>query len=253
MTFWAVIPARLKSSRLPDKPLADIGGKPMVVRVAERASLSGAERVLVATDHADIVAAVTAAGFDVRMTPESCASGTDRLADIVEQFNLPDEAILVNVQGDEPLIEPSLIRAVAEHLQARPQLAMATAAHALHEIEQVFNSNVVKVVLNHAQEALYFSRAPIPWARDAWAASHERVPEGLPLLRHVGIYAYRAGFLRRFRHWPVAPIEQFEALEQLRALWQGERIGVVITDQAPAPGVDTADDLQRVRALWAAR
>lgn len=252
MTFWAVIPARLKSSRLPDKPLADIGGKPMVVRVAERAVLSGAERVLVATDHAAIVAAVSDAGFEVRMTPESCASGTDRLADIVEQFNLPDEAILVNVQGDEPLIDPELIRAVAEHLQARPLLAVATAAHPLHEAEQVFNPNVVKVVLSQAQEALYFSRAPIPWARDAWASSREVLPAGLPLYRHVGIYAYRAAFLRRYRQWPVAPIEQFEALEQLRALWQGERIGVVLTDEAPAAGVDTAEDLQRVRAIWAA-
>lgn len=253
MTFWAVIPARLRSTRLPDKPLADIGGQPMVVRVAERARESGAERVVVATDHPSIEAAVAAAGFEARLTPEHCASGTDRLADIVEQFNLPDEAILVNVQGDEPLIDPHLIRAVALHLQARPQLAMATAAHALHDVADVFNPNVVKVVLNVAQEALYFSRAPIPWARDAWAVERTTLPDGLPLLRHIGLYAYRAAFLRRYRDWPVAPLEHFEALEQLRALWQGERIGVVIADSAPAPGVDTAADLERVRALWAAR
>lgn len=252
MTFWAVIPARLRSTRLPDKPLADIGGQPMVVRVAERARLSGAERVVVATDHASIREAVEAAGFEARLTPEHCASGTDRLADIVEQFHLPDEAIIVNVQGDEPLIDPQLVRAVALHLQERPRLAMATAAHALDAAADVFNPNVVKVVLNREHEALYFSRAPIPWARDAWAQERSALPEGMPLLRHIGLYAYRAGFLRRFRDWPVAPLEHFEALEQLRALWQGERIGVVIAATAPAPGVDTAEDLQRVRALWAA-
>lgn len=252
MSFWAVIPARLKSTRLPDKPLADIGGRPMVVRVAERAAQSGAERVLVATDHADIVAAVQAAGFEACMTPADCASGTDRLADVAEQFQLPDEAILVNVQGDEPLIDPRLIGAVAAHLHERPHLALATAAHALHEAELVFNPNVVKVVLNRLHEALYFSRAPIPWARDAWAKDRDALPAGLPLYRHIGLYAYRAGFLRRYSGWPQASVEEFEALEQLRALWQGERIGVVISDEAPAAGVDTAEDLHRVRAEWAA-
>lgn len=253
MSFWAVIPARLKSTRLPDKPLADIGGKPMVVRVVEQALQSGAARVLVATDHHAIVAAVEAAGHEARLTPVECASGTDRLADIVEQFQLPDDAILVNVQGDEPLIDPALISAVAHHLQQRPHLAMATAAHALHDVHEVMNPNVVKLVMNQQQEALYFSRAPIPWARDAWAVTRDALPAGLPVWRHVGLYAYRAGFLRRYRHWPVAPLEQFEALEQLRALWQGEKIGVVITDEAPAAGVDTPEDLQRVRAVFAAR
>lgn len=251
MSFWAIIPARLKSTRLPNKPLADIGGQAMVVRVAERAALSGADRIVVATDHADILQVVEKAGFEARLTPESCASGTDRLANIVDQFNLPDDAILVNVQGDEPLIEPGLIRSVAEHLAARPQLAMATAAHTLHDIEQVFNPNVVKVVVNAAQEALYFSRAPIPWARDTWASKHETIPEDMPLYRHIGIYAYRAGFLRRYTEWPAAPLEYFEALEQLRALWQGEKIGVVLTETAPAAGVDTQEDLERVRLLFA--
>lgn len=251
MTFWAVIPARMRSTRLPEKPLADIGGQPMVVRVAERARASGAARIIVATDHAAIASAVEAAGFEVRMTPEDCNSGTDRLAHIVEQFNLPDAAILVNVQGDEPLIDPQLIAEVARHLHERPMLAMATAAHALHEVADVFNANVVKLVMNQAQEALYFSRAPIPWARDAWAQSQEQLPAGMPVWRHIGLYAYRAGFLRRYRNWPVAPLEQFEALEQLRALWHGEKIGVVLADRAPAAGVDTAEDLQRVRQLWA--
>lgn len=250
MSFWAVIPARLKSTRLPNKPLADIAGKPMVVRVAERSLLSGAARVLVATDHAEIVAVVKSAGFEACLTPESCASGTDRLAHIVEQFDLPDDAILVNVQGDEPLIDPDLVRAVAEHLAARPSLAMATAAHTLHEIDLVLNPNVVKVVVNVQQEALYFSRAPIPWPRDAWAERQDNLPEDMPVYRHIGLYAYRAGFLRRFSQWPVAPLEYFEALEQLRALWQGEKIGVVLTDTAPAAGVDTAEDLERVRQLF---
>ncbi len=250
MSFWIVIPARSKSRRLPDKPLADIAGPPMVVRVAQRVAAIGAERIVVATDHPSIEVAVAAAGFDVVMTSEHCASGTDRLAQVVEHYALPDEAILVNVQGDEPLIDPALVRSVAEHLAARPGLAMATAAHALHELALVQNPNVVKVVVNGAQEALYFSRAPIPWARDAWSAGVNTLPAGLPVYRHIGLYAYRAGFLRRFTQWPVAPMEQFEALEQLRALWQGEKIGVVLTDEAPAAGVDTAEDLARVRALW---
>ena len=250
MSFWIVIPARLKSTRLPNKPLADIAGAPMVVRVAQRVADIGAERIVVATDHPSIEAAVSAAGFAAVMTSEQCASGTDRLAQVVEHYALPDDAILVNVQGDEPLIDPALVRAVAEHLAVRPQLAMATAAHALHEVESLQNPNVVKVVVNAAQEALYFSRAPIPWARDAWSAGVNAVPAGLPVYRHIGLYAYRAGFLRRFCQWPVAPIEHFEALEQLRALWQGEKIGVVLSDEAPAAGVDTAEDLERVRALW---
>ena len=253
MGFWAVIPARMQSTRLPNKPLADIGGAAMVVRVAEQAQASGAERVLVVTDHAAIVAAVTAAGFEALLTPENCASGTDRLAYAVQELQLADDAILVNVQGDEPLIDPQLVRAVAEHLAAQPQLAMATAAHALHDAESLWNPNVVKVVFNQAQEALYFSRAAIPWARDAWAQDKQQLPPGLPVYRHIGLYAYRAAFLRRYSAWPVAPLEQFESLEQLRALWHGERIGVVIAAAAPLPGVDTAADLERVRALWAAR
>lgn len=252
MPFWAVIPARMKSTRLPNKPLADIGGQPMVVRVAQRARASGAERVVVATDHDQIADAVRAAGFEAVLTPESCTSGTDRLAAVVEHFGLADEHILVNLQGDEPLMDAELVGRVALHLAKWPELALATAAHALESADQVFNPNVVKVALNVRQEALYFSRAPIPWARDAWMdGARDQVPAGLPIYRHIGLYAYRAGFLRRFTAWPVAPIEQFESLEQLRALWQGEKIGVVLSEHVPLPGVDTPDDLERVRELFA--
>ncbi|KWW36173.1 3-deoxy-manno-octulosonate cytidylyltransferase [Cupriavidus metallidurans] len=257
-TFTVVIPARLASTRLPNKPLADIGGHPMIVRVAERAHASSAQRTVVATDSQEVAQACAAHGVEAVLTRADHQSGTDRLSEVAAQLGLADDAIVVNVQGDEPLIEPTLIDEVALHLAAHPDCAIATAAHPLDDVAEVFNPNVVKVVCDNAGRALYFSRAPIPWARDAWsavpaqpAATAQVSLPAMPVLRHIGIYAYRAGFLRRFPTLAVAPLEQTEALEQLRAMWHGERIGVMVTAAAPAPGVDTPADLERVRALWA--
>jgi 3-deoxy-manno-octulosonate cytidylyltransferase (CMP-KDO synthetase) len=249
--FTVIIPARHASTRLPGKPLADIAGKPMVVRVAERALLAGAARVVVATDDVRIKAAVEANGIDACLTSADHPTGTDRLAEAARLLRLPDDAIVVNVQGDEPLLSPSLIRAVAELLAAHPDAAIATACHPITDAAEAFNPNVVKVVLDANRRALYFSRATIPWARDAFAGGAREVPEGLPLYRHYGLYAYRVSFLLAYPTLPPAPIERFEALEQLRALWHGHRIVVEITAGTPAPGVDTPEDLERVRALFA--
>ncbi len=258
MKFKAVIPARLASTRLPGKPLLDIAGKPMVVHVAERAIESGAEEVWVATDHPDIAEAVWAQGYNACLTSPDHPSGTDRIAEVALMHGWRDDDIIVNVQGDEPLIAPELIRAVARHLHDHGDAAIATACHALHDAETLFNPNVVKVVTDRHGYALYFSRAPIPWARDAWSAalpltlpsSHlPPLPEGLPVYRHIGIYAYRAAFLKLWQSLAPAAIEQVEALEQLRALWHGYRIGVALTEHAPTAGVDTAEDLERVRRL----
>ncbi|WP_250477039.1 3-deoxy-manno-octulosonate cytidylyltransferase [Caballeronia sp. INML1] len=255
--FIAVIPARLASTRLPNKPLADIGGKPMVVRVAERARESGASQVLVATDSDRVVEAVRDHGIEVMMTRSDHPTGTDRLAEVATRLGWDDDAIVVNVQGDEPLIDPQLVRDVAAHLSAHPGCAIATAAHPIHDPADVFNPNVVKVVLDAKSVALYFSRAPIPWTRDVWQphwpdvaalAKLPSVPENV--LRHIGLYAYRAKFLRDFPTLAQAPIEAAEALEQLRALWHGERIAVRVTQDAPPPGVDTPADLERVQALF---
>jgi len=250
--FTAIIPARYASTRLPGKPLADIGGKPMVVRVAERAIAAGADRVVVATDDVRIKAAVEAHGIAACLTVADHATGTDRLAEAAQQLGLSDDAIVVNVQGDEPLLSSALIRAVAELLAAHPDAAIATACHPITDPAEAFNPNVVKVVLDAKGHALYFSRATIPWARDAFAGSRGDLPQGLPLYRHYGLYAYRVRFLRAFPALAPAPIERFEALEQLRALWHGFRIVVEITTGTPAPGVDTPEDLDRVRALFAA-
>ncbi|MEW9900358.1 3-deoxy-manno-octulosonate cytidylyltransferase [Chitinivorax sp. PXF-14] len=249
--FIVVTPARHASTRLPGKPLLDIGGKPMIVRVAERARLSAARAVYVATDHAGIADAVRGCGFEPVMTSPDHASGTDRLAEVADKLALPDDTIVVNVQGDEPLIDPALIDAVARQLAEHPEAPMATACHAIDEAEHLFNPNVVKVVLDHAGRALYFSRAPIPYARDAFAQNREALPAGLPVFRHIGIYAYRAHFLRTYRSLAPCAIEQYEALEQLRVMWHGHPISVHIAASAPAPGVDTAEDLERVRALVA--
>lgn len=253
--FHAVIPARLASTRLPDKPLADIGGKPMVVRVAERARASGAQHVLVAADNPRIVEACREHGVEVMLTSHTHPSGTDRLAEVATRLAWPDDTIVVNVQGDEPLIAPQLVADVATHLSRHPECAIATAAHRIHQAAEVFNPNVVKVVLDQQQRALYFSRAPIPWARDAYQAVWPHIatmplPEQ-PLYRHIGLYAYRAGFLKAYPALQASPLEAMESLEQLRALWHGERIAVLLTDTAPATGVDTADDLERVRQIWA--
>jgi 3-deoxy-manno-octulosonate cytidylyltransferase (CMP-KDO synthetase) len=250
MAFTVVIPARLHSSRLPAKVLEPIAGKPMVVHVAERARESGASRVLVATDHPDIAREVGAHGFEAQMTAVTHATGTDRIAEVVERLGLGADEVVVNVQGDEPLVEPGLIRAVAELLAATPGAAMATACHPIREAAEFFNPHAVKVVLDHAGFARYFSRAPVPWARDAFAASTRELPAGLPCHRHIGVYAYRVRFLRAYPKLAPSPLERFEALEQLRALWHGYAIAVAVRDDAPFPGVDTAEDLERIRALF---
>ncbi len=249
--FHVLIPARYASTRLPGKPLADIAGKPMIVRVAERAAGSGALSVAVATDDPRIAAAVEAHGIKACMTRADHPTGTDRLAEAAAQMGLADDAIIVNVQGDEPLLEPALIRAMAELLAARPEAAIATACHAIDDPAEAFSTNVVKVVLDRDGYALYFSRATIPWARDAFAVDRMRIPSEMPLYRHYGLYAYRGDFLRKYPTLPAAPIERFEALEQLRALWHGYRIAVMVTAGTPAPGVDTLEDLARVRELYA--
>jgi 3-deoxy-manno-octulosonate cytidylyltransferase (CMP-KDO synthetase) len=250
--FAVVIPARYASTRLPGKPLLDIAGKPMVVHVAERARASGAALVCIATDDERILEAARAHGCDAFMTSPHHASGTDRLAEVAQLHGWPDERIVVNVQGDEPRIAPALIRDVARALSGHPAAAMATACHAIHDVRELFDPNCVKVVLDHAGDALYFSRAPIPWARDAFGRDRDSVPPGLPVYRHIGIYAYRCGFLRAYPQLSAPAIERFEALEQLRALWHGHRISVAVTDQAPEAGVDTPEDLEAVRRLFAA-
>jgi len=247
--FTALIPARYASTRLPGKPLADLGGRPMVVHVAERARASGALRVVIATDDARIAHAVRAHGFDALMTRADHATGTDRLAEAAALLGLGDDEIVVNVQGDEPLIDAALMRRVAVLLAAHPDAAMSTACHPIAHADEAFNPNVVKVVLDARNYALYFSRATIPWARHAFAAGPAAIPQGLPLYRHYGLYGYRVSFLRRFPGLEAAPIERFEALEQLRALFHGYRIVVAIAEGTPAPGVDTDEDLARVRGL----
>ncbi|MHB8496175.1 MAG: 3-deoxy-manno-octulosonate cytidylyltransferase [Casimicrobiaceae bacterium] len=249
MSFTVLIPARYASTRLPGKPLADIGGKPMIVRVAERARQSGAGRVVVATDDARIADAVRAHGIEAVMTRADHPTGTDRLAEAAASLGLTVDEIVVNVQGDEPLLDPELMRRIAELLAANPDASIATACHPIDDVRDAFNPNVVKVALDARGHALYFSRATIPWARDAFAADRGNLPAGLPLYRHYGLYAYRVGYLQAFPVLASAAIERFEALEQLRALWHGHRIVVEIARGAPAPGVDTAEDLARVRAL----
>ena len=250
--FTVLIPARFASTRLPGKPLLDIAGLPMVVRVAERARLSGAERVVVATDDERIRAVAAEHGIEAVLTQADHPTGTDRLAEAAKRLGLDDKGIVVNVQGDEPLLQPSLIREVADELRAHADAAIATACHAIDDPAEAFNPNVVKVVIDRAGYALYFSRATIPWARDAFADSRDAIPRGMPVYRHYGLYAYRVSFLRHYPTLPPAPIERFEVLEQLRALWHGYRIAVKVTAGTPAPGVDTIEDLERVRVLYAA-
>nr|WP_207184543.1 3-deoxy-manno-octulosonate cytidylyltransferase [Rubrivivax gelatinosus] len=242
-----MIPARLHSTRLPHKPLADIGGLPMVVRVARRVTQSGASRVVVACDDASIAAACAAHGVEAVLTRADHPSGSDRLAEACTLLGLGDTERVVNVQGDEPLIDPALVRRCALLLDERPDCVMSTAAHRIDAAEDFANRNVVKVVLDAAGRALYFSRAPIPCWRDGTPGV---LPEPAPL-RHVGLYGYRAGFLRRFPTLEPAPLERLESLEQLRVLWHGERIAVHVAGQAPGVGVDTPEDLERVRALFA--
>jgi len=252
-----VIPARYASSRLPGKPLADIGGRPMVLRVVERALQAGAESVVVATDDARVQQAVEAAGHQAIMTSPDHQSGTERLVEVAETLGWADDTLVVNVQGDEPLIDPALIREAARQLVLHDDAVMATLAHPIHDHADFINPNVVKVVADAAGYALYFSRAPIPWPRDAFAtqqgiAAQQTMPHELGALRHIGLYAYRAGFLRTYASLAASPLERSEMLEQLRVLWHGYRISLGITPSAPAPGVDTPEDLARVRALFGA-
>jgi 3-deoxy-manno-octulosonate cytidylyltransferase (CMP-KDO synthetase) len=277
-SFCVLIPARLASSRLPNKPLADIHGAPMVVRVAQRAARSAAQQVVVAADDARIVAACEQHHIACVLTSADHPSGSDRLAQAVGLLDLPDDAVVVNVQGDEPLIAPALIDAVAQTLIDRPDCVMSTAAHAIDNAAEFLNPNAVKVVLDARDTAMYFSRAPIAWPRDAIAHSLQANVHGAQQtpaaqaapdsataqvtatlaaihaakpLRHVGIYAYRAGFLRQFPGLAMSPVEVSESLEQLRVLWHGYKIAVHVTHGPPSPGVDTPDDLERARALWA--
>lgn len=250
--FSVLIPARMASSRLPDKPLADIAGLPMVVRVARQAQRSGARQVVVAADDPRILHACADHGVSALLTRSDHPSGSDRLAEACEQLALAGDDLVVNVQGDEPLVDPALIDSVARELAQRPDCVMSTAAHAIEQMADFLNPNVVKVVLDRQATALYFSRAPIAWWRDGMAdpAQRNTLPVPAPL-RHVGIYGYRAGFLRRFPALQQAPLELTESLEQLRVLWHGERIAVHVTHHAPGPGVDTPEDLARLRAHFA--
>lgn len=250
MSFVALIPARMASTRLPDKPLADIAGKPMVVRVAERAVRSQAGQVVIATDDTRVKAAAVEHGYTAVLTRDDHPTGTDRLAEAVEQLGLADHTIVVNVQGDEPLIDPDLIDAVATLLHDHPEADIATCACPLADAEALFNPNVVKVVCGTDGRALYFSRAPIPWARDALATGERVLAPGLPALHHIGLYAYRVGFLRRFPTLPQGTLERYETLEQLRALEHGHTIVVYRTPESPMAGVDTPADLERVRAWY---
>jgi len=245
MGFVVIIPARLASTRLPNKPLADLGGKPMIVRVAERAQAAGAQRIIVATDHADIAAACAAHGIEACMTRADHPSGTDRIAEVARTLQLAPEAVVVNLQGDEPLIDPALLAACAARIGAG--VPMATCAHPLSSAEDAFNPNVVKVVLDKAGRALYFSRATIPWHRDGFAQDRAALPPAYVPLRHIGLYAYSNAFLQQYPQLEASPLEAIEALEQLRVLWHGVPIAVHVTAEAPHAGVDTPEDLARVR------
>jgi 3-deoxy-manno-octulosonate cytidylyltransferase (CMP-KDO synthetase) len=249
MSFTVLIPARLASTRLPGKPLADIAGLPMIVRVAQRAAQSAAGAVVVAADDDTIVASCAAHGVRAVLTRTDHPTGSDRLAEACELLGLDGIDMVVNVQGDEPLIDARMIDACAALLAKHPECVMSTAAHALDSVAELDNPNVVKVVLDAAGRALYFSRAPIPWWRDGRASGLQTLPADAPL-RHMGLYAYHAGFLRRFPSLPVSPLELTESLEQLRVLWHGERIAVHVSSLRPGPGVDTPEDLARVRALF---
>ena len=252
MSLTVIIPARYASTRFPGKPLIDLHGKPMVVRVAERAALSSATQVVVATDDTRVADACARAGLRVAMTRSDHPTGTDRLSEGVTQLGLADDEIVVNVQGDEPLIPVSVIDHVANLLLQRPDAAMATMCHPIHDAADAMNGNVVKCVLNEAGDAMYFSRAPIPFARDAWSGEVGAPPQGLPMYRHIGLYAYRASFLRIFPMLSIPAIERFEALEQLRALAHGYRITAAVVASALPPGIDTPQDYQRLLERYSA-
>lgn len=245
MGFSVIIPARYGSSRLPGKPLLEIQGKPMVVRVLEQAQLSGAERVWVATDDERIAEVIVQAGGVVCMTRTDHTSGTDRLAEVVEQQQLRDEEIIINLQGDEPQMPASLIQQVAEDMEAHADAAVTTLYRPIVSGDELFDPNAVKVVTDEAGYALYFSRAPIPWDRESFATPERALPSSH--YRHIGLYGYRAGFLRRYTTWESSPLEQLESLEQLRVLWKGERIHLTEALEEPGHGIDTAEDLARAQ------
>jgi 3-deoxy-manno-octulosonate cytidylyltransferase (CMP-KDO synthetase) len=245
-----VIPARFASTRLPGKPLADVAGKSLLQRVHDCARASGAPRIVIATDEAQIRDAALAFGAEVVMTDAAHRSGTDRIAEVVAQLKLAPDEIVVNLQGDEPLMPSALIRQVAETLAAHADAAVATACHAISDDAEFANPNVVKVVTDAHGYALYFSRAPIPWPRERMAG---KLAGPVRAWRHIGLYAYRAGFVTRYAQWPACTLEETEQLEQLRVLWHGERIAVCESALLPGAGVDTPEDLERVRKLFATR
>ncbi len=250
MGFSVVIPARYASTRFPGKPLADIAGKPMIQHVYERALLSEAERVIVATDDQRIADVAKSFGAEVCMTRADHPSGTDRLQEVVHKLGFYADDIVVNVQGDEPLIPPRVINQVAHNLKAESEAGIATLSEPITDIESLLNPNVVKVVSDTRGMALYFSRAPMPWPRDAFAKDPTAIPSGYSWQRHIGIYAYRVKMLNEFVRWEPAPIEETECLEQLRAMWNGAKIHVDVADELPPAGVDTPEDLERLRALF---
>lgn len=250
--FHVIIPARYASTRLPGKPLEMLAGKPMIQHVWEQAQRSQAASVTVATDDPRIEQACHAFGARVVMTRADHPSGTDRLQEVASLLGLEDDAAVVNVQGDEPLIPPALIDQVAGNLLAFPAASIATLAEPLHEAAALFNPNVVKVVSDREGFALYFSRAPMPWCRDQFASARDQLPNNVPFRRHIGLYAYKVSFLHDYVRWPASPLEQAESLEQLRALWFGCRIHVADACEAPPAGVDTAEDLARLRQLMEA-
>ncbi|XOD70116.1 MAG: 3-deoxy-manno-octulosonate cytidylyltransferase [Sodalis sp. (in: enterobacteria)] len=248
MNFIAIIPARYASRRLPGKPLVDINGKPMIIRVMEQAQASGADRIIVATDHPGVAEIVEKAGGEVCLSCSDYQSGTERLQKVIDHYGFPDNQIVVNVQGDEPLIPPSIIRQVADNL-ANVNASMATLAVPITKAIEAFNPNAVKVVIDARGYALYFSRATIPWDREGFAHSREHISNSF-LLRHIGIYAYYANFIRRYVKWPASPLEKIELLEQLRVLWYGEKIHVAEATVAPGISVDTLEELEQVRLLF---
>lgn len=248
MPFKVVIPARFASTRLPGKPLLNLAGKPMIAHVCERAKESGANEIVVATDDERILNTVLDLGFDALLTRENHESGTERIAEVAEKFGWVDDTIIVNLQGDEPLLPADYIRQVAHALASQTQAGIATLAAKIHESDEIFNPNAVKVVLDKNGYALYFSRAPIPWNRATFATT-KAISTALTPLRHIGLYAYTAGFLKKYCAWETSPLEQIETLEQLRILWHGEKILVQIVDKTPPAGVDTIEDLQRVERI----
>ncbi len=249
VSFTVLIPARYASTRFPGKPLIDLGGVPMVVRVAEQGRKSGAAQVVVATDDQRIADVCRAHDVPVQMTRSDHLTGTDRLSEAVVALGLPDDAIVVNVQGDEPLIPPDIVTRAAHHLAASPHAAIATLVHPIHGIHDALSPNVVKCVLDERGDAMYFSRAPIPYDRDGWSANMSGLNKDLPIYRHIGLYAYRRNFLAAFPKLPIPAVERFESLEQLRALAHGFRIAVLKVDQPLPPGIDTPDDYERMKAL----